>query len=439
MQPAWHMQTLRQTASTNDVARAAVLASWARGEPAGALAFQAARQSAGRGQHGRTWESPPGGLYLSAVLEDVPDHLRPHMALLAGAAIIRALENVPDLGWRWPNDIMLQRRKLGGVLCESLAEGRRWATIVGIGLNVATDLAELPATLRPHAASLREVGTYTPESLTPRLLETLATEIATARSAGLGPALALVRPIDVLLHTPVHVTTAGKTIRGRAAGLTDTGALRIETPDGMVAVQTGTLRQDAGPTDLAMWLAAQMRLVGPMPPELVYKVTAPRELMRFEPSVFYRTEDFQSSSNRLKPGYIQDTLLYAGDAEEISIHLLPKIDRLRVVLTEQHRRQLATLGWTVPPEARIAMFVHAADVPGLRGFRPTVYCFDARHFARTPSNEFVARTAVDAIGMCELEMRDILERWRIQIIPITDIPGTDAQLRTSGIDCSWQN
>ena len=62
----------------------------------------------------------------------------------------------------------------------------------------------------------------------------------------------------------------------------------------------------------------------------LYKVTAPRKTKVFNPTKFYRTQDFWSSSPRPKPGYICDCLVYAGDFDEISIHLFPKIHRIRV-------------------------------------------------------------------------------------------------------------
>jgi hypothetical protein len=74
---------------------------------------------------------------------------------------------------------------------------------------------------------------------------------------------------------------------------------------------------------------------------VIYKVSPPRENLVFEPSVFYRTAEFRSSSTRSKPGYIQDTLLYAGDERDISLHLFPNIYRVRVWLDEAKRQHKA--------------------------------------------------------------------------------------------------
>src|ERR1051325_2214642 len=93
-------------------------------------------QSAGRGQHARAWQSPVGGLYLSAIVEQVPQSARDKLALLAGVSVANALANLAPVQLRWPNDIMLQNKKLGGILCESLAQGANWASIIGIGLNI---------------------------------------------------------------------------------------------------------------------------------------------------------------------------------------------------------------------------------------------------------------------------------------------------------------
>ncbi len=165
----WQIDSLATAASTNDVARERVLAAWARGELAEGIVITAARQTAGRGQHGRRWESPAGGLYFSAVAEDIPSEFRDKLALVAGVAAAEALDSpitfFPDgdgeyspgpsgIQLRWPNDLVLGDKKVGGILCESVAMGERFAAIIGIGINVTTALEEFPRTLRGHATSL---------------------------------------------------------------------------------------------------------------------------------------------------------------------------------------------------------------------------------------------------------------------------------------------
>jgi GNAT superfamily N-acetyltransferase len=172
---------------------------------------------------------------------------------------------------------------------------------------------------------------------------------------------------------------------------------------------------------------------------LIYKVSPPRENLVFEPSVFYRTADFKSSSTRPKPGYIQDMLLYAGDERDISLHLFPNIYRVRVWLDDAKRQHLAELGFVTDPDKNVAIFVNEADANQLRDFTPTVYSFVAADFERTPSNEFVSRKPVRAIGAETLTMPDILRRWKIQVIAVPSVEDTEKRLRQAGVECSTQS
>jgi RimJ/RimL family protein N-acetyltransferase len=171
---------------------------------------------------------------------------------------------------------------------------------------------------------------------------------------------------------------------------------------------------------------------------LVYKVSPPRESRTFEPSVFYRTEDFKSSSTRPKPGYIRDTLLYAGDEREISIHLFPDIDRLRVWLDDENRQRLAAVGFATEPGKQVAIFVNEADQAKIPDFKPTVYRFDAADFERTPSNEFVSRRPVTAIGFEQFTMPVVLQRWKVQVVSVPDVHECEKRLRQAGIESAMQ-
>jgi BirA family transcriptional regulator, biotin operon repressor / biotin---[acetyl-CoA-carboxylase] ligase len=116
--------------------------------PEGALAL-ADFQTAGRGRLGRTWEAPPGAAILSSLLlKPPPERPLPQLALVAGIAVADALETVTGLTVqiKWPNDVMLRRQKVSGIL----AEARDGAVILGIGVNVNQTRDQLP----PGAGSL---------------------------------------------------------------------------------------------------------------------------------------------------------------------------------------------------------------------------------------------------------------------------------------------
>lgn len=140
--------------STNDEALTCAKA----GDP-GRLWIVADSQSGGRGRNGRVWSSPPGNLYASLLLIDpAPSHKAPELGFVAGVAVASALRGVLSgdarLTIKWPNDILHDGAKLGGILLESAAlPDGRLACVAGIGVNClshpdntlykATDLAAL--------------------------------------------------------------------------------------------------------------------------------------------------------------------------------------------------------------------------------------------------------------------------------------------------------
>jgi BirA family biotin operon repressor/biotin-[acetyl-CoA-carboxylase] ligase len=133
---------LRETTSTNDRARALAAA----GAPHGTL-VTAASQTAGRGRQGRTWSAPPGrALLMSVVLRD------PGRMLPLAAAVAVAETAGPEAAIKWPNDVLLDGRKVAGILAEARPQDG-WA-VLGIGLNVAVRPADLPEELRATAATL---------------------------------------------------------------------------------------------------------------------------------------------------------------------------------------------------------------------------------------------------------------------------------------------
>jgi BirA family transcriptional regulator, biotin operon repressor / biotin---[acetyl-CoA-carboxylase] ligase len=203
----------RTTDSTND--RARELASG--GAPDGTL-VTAAGQTAGRGRQGRSWAGPPGrSLLLSVVLRDFDGLL----SLRAGLAVADVAGEVAVV--KWPNDVLLDGRKVAGVLVEArLQEG--WA-VVGIGVNVAVDPAQLPEELRAIAGTLGRA----PSALEPTLAELLvALEVRLAQPAG--EAVEALRARDALLERPVR--WAGG--EGVGAGIDGEGRLLVRDGDGAV-------------------------------------------------------------------------------------------------------------------------------------------------------------------------------------------------------------
>jgi len=202
---------LRATTSTNDRARDLAQA----GAPHGTL-VTAAEQTAGRGRQGRTWTAPPGSaLLLSVVLRD-PPALLPLAAALAVAEVAGAGAQI-----KWPNDVLLDGRKVAGILAEGRPQDG-WA-VLGVGLNVALRIDDLPPELRDTAGTLG----LEPADLEPTLERLLA---ALERTLALDEAslLEAYRARDALRGREVSWTTG----RGRAAGIDGEGRLIVELPEG---------------------------------------------------------------------------------------------------------------------------------------------------------------------------------------------------------------
>ena len=139
---------LDEVSSTNDIAKAQARAGAAHG-----FAVLAARQSAGRGRMGRSFLSPEGGLYLSAVLRPaLPPERLPLVTPLAAVAVCRAIraETGIDCRIKWVNDVLLDGGKLCGILCE----GTGSAVVCGIGINLRPPEGGWPPELRGLAAAL---------------------------------------------------------------------------------------------------------------------------------------------------------------------------------------------------------------------------------------------------------------------------------------------
>lgn len=177
----WRLEVLEQTGSTNAVVAARAVA----GEPAG-LVVVAEAQTSGRGRLDRTWVSPPrAGLTLSVLLRpDLPPARWPWLPLLTGVAVAGALREHTGVEavLKWPNDVLIEGKKVCGVLAEVPLAG---AAVVGIGLNVTTRADELPharaSSLALSGASTTDRGTLLRAVL--RSLTAALADVDAARAA----------------------------------------------------------------------------------------------------------------------------------------------------------------------------------------------------------------------------------------------------------------
>ena len=199
-------------------------------------------QSAGRGRRGRAWLAPPGGaicLSMSWTFREVPQDLGA-LGLVIGVCALRALREhgVGGVSLKWPNDLLIDGRKLGGVLIDLRAESAGAAyVVIGIGLNVALGAALLRqiATSGTAATDLASVAQPVParNALAAALVSACVRGLIEFERQGLKPFIEDWRAADALRGRAVSVSAADGLTRGVARGIDLRGALMVETPHGI--------------------------------------------------------------------------------------------------------------------------------------------------------------------------------------------------------------
>lgn len=263
------LRLLTSVDSTNNVA-----VQWARaGAPHGA-AVRAAAQSSGRGRRGREWRSPAGlGLYLSLILRpDVELARVPQLTMVAALAAARAIEKQSDLATnvKWPNDIILRERKIGGILSEACGSAARSGInsinsvhsqpahapnmvefiVIGIGINVnfgAEDLQDLPRGPQLAASSLLiESGQEWPvDDVAKGWLGEMETLYHDYQMNGWEALRAEWLQRDILMGRRVAIETQRERYCGTVKGVDADGTLRVQTADALRRVAAGEASLEA--------------------------------------------------------------------------------------------------------------------------------------------------------------------------------------------------
>jgi BirA family transcriptional regulator, biotin operon repressor / biotin---[acetyl-CoA-carboxylase] ligase len=241
------LEVLAETTSTNQRVLAAE-------HPLGELAACLAEyQSAGRGRRGRQWLSPPGaGICLSVggCLPGAPSDYAA-MPTAAGVACAAALEalGVPGVGLKWPNDLLLEGAKLGGILIELRGESQGPVTLaVGLGLNVRLGEAGRAAIASAGGLPAADLSAVAVErnALAAGLLTAISACLARPPVSLSEAVLSAWRKRDVLLGRTVSIDAPGGARVGIARGLDSSGALVLEGADGTlqrVTAGEATLRE----------------------------------------------------------------------------------------------------------------------------------------------------------------------------------------------------
>lgn len=221
---------LESCGSTNDEA-----ARMARAGARHGTVVIAERQTSGRGREGRVWQSPPGGLYMSAILRPpLPVVDVPPMTLAIGIGVCDAVRasGAPAV-LKWPNDVLVRGRKLAGVLVEAQSQGGRLeSVVVGIGINLDGELA--PAVAETGISLAEASGTSVPRE---RFITQLLADLERWIDRYVGVGLDAIIPAwteRMAAGLAARATVDGQARTGLVAGLDRDGALLLRDDDGIV-------------------------------------------------------------------------------------------------------------------------------------------------------------------------------------------------------------
>jgi BirA family biotin operon repressor/biotin-[acetyl-CoA-carboxylase] ligase len=245
---ARHIVYFETTGSTNDVAASLI----ASGAGEGTVVIADA-QTAGRGRRGRSWFSPPGaGLYVSVVVAPsaatCPERATALLTLSAGVALSEAVERITGLApaIKWPNDLLVGRRKLAGILAEGVAcpgAAGLQAVVLGYGINVLS--ASFPADLAGRVTSLEsELGRIVDRAaLCAESLARLSERSVDLMAGRFDAILDAWRARSVgSSGARVEWDASGRTKSGVTEGIDDMGALLVRSAGGLERIVAGEVR-----------------------------------------------------------------------------------------------------------------------------------------------------------------------------------------------------
>lgn len=241
----WNRIVFSHVASTNTVGKRLAASYLNQGSGVVPTILITAEQTHGRGRLGRDWTSPAGGIYASLVVpreSGIPLSILP---LAVPSALCRELDKVVDVPVRlkWPNDLMVNGRKLGGVLIETVGRDSAIAVVVGFGVNYARQQGAVEG-----AISVLEVAEQRPSlaDLASQLIEAAAAEVTEGRRMDL--------VVEEYSTWSVHEAgqrmtcrTAAATVSGTFIGFDENGFLRLQTDRGEETISAGDVIETGEP------------------------------------------------------------------------------------------------------------------------------------------------------------------------------------------------
>ena len=230
-----------------DSTNAHLCAAYARGERTGVVALLAHAQTQGRGRAGRAWVSEPGASLCLSIGLPIAGSQLPFLPICVGVGVAECLQaSGVRVQLKWPNDILINGHKLGGILCESGSGPAEPYTVIGLGLNLGPVEVHSP----PSGLKATFVQAHWPDEQpmlsnldwAKRLVPSIVSAVDLGLRSGLAPLAALFSKRDAFLGQKVVLTDGQKPVaEGIAMGLSESGAYLIDTADGLLPVHAGDL------------------------------------------------------------------------------------------------------------------------------------------------------------------------------------------------------
>ncbi|MEH7642638.1 biotin--[acetyl-CoA-carboxylase] ligase, partial [Bacillus pumilus] len=238
-----HIYFQKEVASTQLIAHDLVN----EGAPHGTLVVSD-HQTNGKGRLQRMWHSPNGtGIWMSLILRpEIPLHKAPQMTLLASVAIAEAIAEQTGLSpsIKWPNDILLNGKKVVGILTELKAEADQvHAVIIGPGINVNQTADDFPDELKDVATSLRmELNEKVDRAaLIQQIMSTFEKRYADYMKQGFAPIKQLWESFAMTIGQHIVARTVNGQYTGKALGINEEGVLLLETEEGIQKIYSADI------------------------------------------------------------------------------------------------------------------------------------------------------------------------------------------------------
>lgn len=214
----WEIKQFNEVSSTNTLARDMDVGTIVMAES----------QTAGRGRYGRVWQSPRGNLYASFVFPN-KDNLKKYLSFITGLALAESLPEF-DVCLKWPNDVLLDGKKLAGILLETTDD----KIIVGIGVNLVSSPSK--NMLYP---TTNLGGKLSPIALVKRLMIQYDAVLAVLEKKGFNKIKQRWLDLAQNLGETISVHLPNQEIEGVFKGIDDQGALILKTKNGVLKVMAG--------------------------------------------------------------------------------------------------------------------------------------------------------------------------------------------------------